>query len=212
MTKDAAPDPALQQARSNALKMLEYDPQWLESGLLDPEFLKRQAEEYRQGEDPNTEHYRYAAFLRWIDARDRYEDAEIRQFLFLVEADPDKHMSLAAGRVLLWKGNLTDTQFQDLADFLERLSEGRLKKSVDRERGLRELRRTRDITPAAFERYMALADSAVQDYLLQNFVGNNEAYLEALAEKGATRRVHNMAGQKLKGLKRRKRTPNDTDK
>ena len=193
------------QAHYDALEMLGYDSVWLTSGFLDTEFLERQIAEYREEDDPDPEHYRSAAFDLWINAKERYEDAEIRQISFLLEVDPERDMALSVGCFLLKRNGLTDAQFQDLADTLERMSEGRRNKTVTRERSLRELKKTENMAPEVFQKYMALADSAVQEYLLQHFAERNEEFLETLVEKGAARRVRNMAGQKLDSLKRKKR-------
>lgn len=199
------------QARSDALKQLGYDPEWIASGFLDPVFLEQQAAEYARGDDRNAEHYRYAAFLRWIAGRELYEEAEVGLFLFRVEADPDRGMALSAALVLLRDRGLTDGQFHLLSECIVRLSEGCLKKIVEREGWLRRLEQSEHLTREAFEAYMALADPVIQEYLLRHFAEENENFLRALAEDGAARRIRNMAGQKLKRFGRQRRSAGDDD-
>ena len=193
----------IQQTHCDALEMLGYDLMWLTSGFLDTEFLEHQITEFREGDDPNPEHYRYAAFLLWINAKESYEDAEISQFLSLLEIDSDRQMSLSAGLVLLQRKGVTDAQFQELSDTIERISEGRMSKVITRERGLRELRKLEHMTLEAFKKYMSLEDSVIQEYLLRNFSGHNEEFLKTLVEKGVARRIRNIASQKLDSLKKR---------
>jgi hypothetical protein len=56
---------------AEAIAALRYPPEWLQFGLLEREFVMRQAETFATGEDRNTEHYRYAAFRALLGRRAR---------------------------------------------------------------------------------------------------------------------------------------------
>ncbi len=92
---------------------LEYPSVWVELGLLDEEFLGEQLNRYRAGEDRNTEHYRYAAFLRLLET-EPFGDAFVDRFVRLVVADPDPVMGEAAIIQLLRRHPFSDVQFAAL--------------------------------------------------------------------------------------------------
>jgi len=72
---------------------LKYSDAWFDYGFIDEDNLMEQIEELEQGKDPNTEHYRYKAFLNFIDKHNSFEDEEIENYIKLVEADVDGLMS-----------------------------------------------------------------------------------------------------------------------
>jgi hypothetical protein len=92
---------------------LEYPNAWVELELLDQEFLREQLERYRAGEDKNTEHYRYAAFLRLLE-KEPFSDAFVDRFVRLAAADPDRVMGESAIIQLLHRHPFSDAQFAAL--------------------------------------------------------------------------------------------------
>ena len=44
------------------IRVLGFTKEWINLGIVDPETLERFFEEYSEGRDPHTEHYRWRAF------------------------------------------------------------------------------------------------------------------------------------------------------
>lgn len=63
------------------LEKLEYTQNWLDFGILSEEFLVKQLAEFEQGEDKNTEHFRYATFSQFIRKHDRFSDLQVQNFI-----------------------------------------------------------------------------------------------------------------------------------
>jgi hypothetical protein len=98
-------------AIEQALRTLENHPDWLTYGLIDGVFLAEQMEQFRQGDDPNTEHYRYAAFKRILQSHTSLDDTTLTRYVELTRLDPDTTMGQAAFIDLLWWKGLTEAQF-----------------------------------------------------------------------------------------------------
>lgn len=96
---------------AEALLLLRYPPQWAAYGLPSPELLAQQLETFRAGVDPNTEHYRFAAFKTLL-GEGPLSDEQVTQYLTLVEADPDSFMAHSALIEILLLPSLTDAQFE----------------------------------------------------------------------------------------------------
>jgi len=177
------------------LELLQYTPQWLIWGFMDASLLEAQWQAFEQDGRNCPEHYRYAAFRRWLQNRQTYTDTEIKQFLELVESDPDQFMALAAGVDLLRQPGIQAQQFDAIASFLDQLSDGSLAPAILRERCLHELRQLETLSLAEFQRYMYSEHSVVQEYLLENFAQQNEMFLKMLEQDGKTKAIRNRAKQ-----------------
>ena len=81
---------------SNRLSTLGYTKEWIDGGFLDEDLLTRQLAEY-VSESGGTEHFRYRAFLDWINARSDYTDSEVAGLITLVALDEDRFMASDAG-------------------------------------------------------------------------------------------------------------------
>jgi hypothetical protein len=89
--------------------LLGYPREWIELGLLERPLLADQLQRFHAGEDPNTEHYRYAAFQRLLRRR-QWTDELIDQYVRLVELDPDRTMATSALCALFDHPALTNEQ------------------------------------------------------------------------------------------------------
>ncbi|RUS67193.1 hypothetical protein CUZ56_01134 [Saezia sanguinis] len=177
------------------LELLQYTPQWLIWGFMDASLLEAQWQAFEQDGRNSPEHYRYTAFRRWLQNRQTYTDAEIKQFLELVESDPDQFMALAAGVDLLRQPGIQAQQFDAIASFLDQLSDGSLAPAILREQYLHELRQLETLSLAEFQRYMHSEHSVVQEYLLENFAQQNGMFLKMLEQDGKTKAIRNRAKQ-----------------
>lgn len=75
-----------------SLGKLKYNKEWLEYNFISEEELKNQTLEFENGEDTNTEHYRYKSFLNWIENKSYFTDEQIHQFIHLADIDEDQGM------------------------------------------------------------------------------------------------------------------------
>ena len=99
-----------------ALHVLKYHPDWLVHGWLDKELIEEQLIRYHEGTDPNTEHYRYAAFKRVLRIHTALNNAMIDHYVKLTCLDPDVTMGESAYIDLLYWQGLTIGQLDRLED------------------------------------------------------------------------------------------------
>lgn len=176
------------------LLLLGYCPQWLDEQFLNLSELDAQVKLLQQGHDANTEHYRYASFLLWIDQQTAFSDTNIEQLLLLAHSDSDMFMASSALVYLLGKRqDLTDTQFALITQYLNQQTS--LQHIVKREEGLRQLRKVSTLTLQGFKDYMTYDDAVIQEYLLHHIAQNNFEQLDFLAIHAKTKRLRNMAKQ-----------------
>lgn len=104
------------------LRELGYTPQWLNAGVVDEEFLQQQYREYLISDDKAQEHYRSAAFWRYLKAKHWLTDPELDDLVALQDNGPDG-CDLTDGRILtlLESPILSDIQYEKLSQrYLER--------------------------------------------------------------------------------------------
>jgi hypothetical protein len=71
---------------------LEFSQEWIVLGIITPTKLKELEAKWATGEDPNTEHYRWGAFLDFVDSTQSL-DADTAKALYNLGAnDPDTTM------------------------------------------------------------------------------------------------------------------------
>lgn len=173
------------------LELLEYDPVWMEWGYLSAEELQRQVAEYRLGEDPHTEHYRYDSFRQILAGRKAISEEEMEQYLSLTERDPDIGMAQAARvDLLLWRG-LTPEQFERLSHD-PRFAAPLFQKLARRRRLVTALEVCSAVSEALFAEILAAQDAQAQRILLDGYLLTPEQYT-ILAEQGVTRAIRNQA-------------------
>jgi hypothetical protein len=78
-----------------------YTPEWLDCGFIDIAFVRRQAAQYREGEDRDVEHYKWAAYRHILGSADFSSRHRWREFLRVIEADPNEHLFRGAIAELL---------------------------------------------------------------------------------------------------------------
>lgn len=93
------------------MEVLGYTEKWIEYGFLTEEILQNQLAEFEKGEDQNTEHYRYGAFLYWFDQRNAFSDTEVEHYIELALNDPHELMAGSAIKELFTSSKITDTQY-----------------------------------------------------------------------------------------------------
>jgi len=71
----------------NRLTMLGYTQDWLSSGILTEDILTVQYKRLCLGEDNNSEHYRYAAFMDYIESKMFFDDSALQFVLQLLKDD-----------------------------------------------------------------------------------------------------------------------------
>jgi hypothetical protein len=93
-----------------SLARLGYDSKWWEYGFLDEQRLRSQIARLDAGDDPNTEHYRYAAFLQILETRTAFDDLTLARFVELAVLDRDRVMATSVLiQLARWPG-LTEEQ------------------------------------------------------------------------------------------------------
>src|SRR5689334_12768521 len=90
---------------TKAMKILGYSSQWLDSGLINKQFLMDQLDEYQSSEDKNTEHYRYTAFQDILKTNTTLSDNTLEMYIELASIDEDHAMGKSAlGDLVTWSG------------------------------------------------------------------------------------------------------------
>lgn len=92
------------------LARLGYDSKWWKYGFLDEQQLRSQLARLDAGDDSNTEHYRYAAFLQILGTRTALDDLTLARFVELAGLDRDRVMATSVLiQLARWPG-LTEEQ------------------------------------------------------------------------------------------------------
>jgi|GEM_PF-2145471 hypothetical protein len=169
---------------------LGYGPEWRERGFVDEAFLRAQGEQFRSGVDPNAEHYRYGAFLRFLDRTEPMDREQIDRYCALAARDPNPAMSGSALVALLASPAVPVSEVRRLqataqcsAPFLQKVA---LRRTL-----LEELA-TGPPSDALVARCLESGDATVQLRLLET-EGVSMETLTALAERGANRPLRNQA-------------------
>jgi hypothetical protein len=68
---------------------LEFSQEWIDLGIITPAKLKQFEVEWATGEDTNTEHYRWRAFLDFIEHIKSLDENTARALYNLGANDPD---------------------------------------------------------------------------------------------------------------------------
>ena len=189
-------------ATLDKLALFGYSAFWLEAGLITPAFLDRQVKEFNDGLDEHSEHYRYAAFIRWVDGKESFTHDEISAFMVLIRDDSDPDMAESAAFRLLNHPRLTDNQFERLSGFIAEYADGSRSKLMARAVLLRRLKKSDTVSPEEFAECLLNGDGAVHAYLLDTFSQNNPEFLSQLAEKGANKKIRNRARVRYLALSR----------
>ena len=177
------------------LAALEYDPLWLDLGILSPDALLAQFAEFQTGDDPNPEHYRYRTITAFLAAQPSLTDTLLDGISHLLRIDPDQLMAPAVrGHFLLPHPGLTNDQFERLAALPE--TQAQNPREVLRARFLRRLA-AGEWTPELLDHCITRGDSVVQLALLDH-PRLDRPTLSHLATNGCNKAIRNMAAQRLR--------------
>ena len=180
---------------SRELALFRYNPAWLEYNFIDAAFLHNQVDYWRTGSDPNTEHYRYAAFRHVLASRSKMNEAEIAHYIHLAENDADQAMAQSALIELLLWSELTDAQF-DLLAHHPAYQKPEHQKQVRRQRLFNQLNNS-PLTQETFDGCLASEDTTIQRELVSLRQLTREQ-LQILAERGSSRAIRNMAKVRIR--------------
>lgn len=182
----------------SALTLFDYDPLWLESGLLTPETLRAQTARFATGEDRHTEHYRWAAFRAILNGRDSLTDGECEAFIVLAARDPDQGTARSVLVDLVTWGGLTRPQLDTLRTRPE-FQDPTVRTFIEQRDMWDELERngpTDELVARIVEGRMGSQRTVVDHPHL------TETQLRVFAERGATRAVRNVATARLRQMKK----------
>jgi hypothetical protein len=120
----------------NIFNELEFNEEWIVLGIITPAKLKVLEAKWTTGEDPNTEHYRWGAFLEFVDSR-QFLDADTARALYKLGAnDPDTTMGGAMMAHILRRQDCPKDLLESAAkceeSFLRKIANKRLATDVGR--------------------------------------------------------------------------------
>lgn len=107
----------------NLLEKFGYCIEWLDYQILDEDYFFSQVTEQEYSGDENFEHFRYGAFLHWIENRNVASDQEIFNFIEIALKDPDITMAGGAVIRLLEPEWITDCQFEKISFEIRKFGE-----------------------------------------------------------------------------------------
>ena len=67
---------------------LGFNDEWLRLEIVSTERIRELLDEYETGEDPNPEHYRWRAFVSFLDQQPTLSEAKLVSLYRLGESDP----------------------------------------------------------------------------------------------------------------------------
>ena len=178
------------------LSILHYDPKWLEYGFVDELFLQEQVTQYDEANDKNTEHYRYAAFRKTIEAP-TIDDVTLDRYVELAGLDEDQAMAHAALALLARHKGLTEAQLTRMKRH-RAFAPPELQNIIEQTQLSRELDSS-DLTDDLFARCVSFGKDNVQRKLLGKS-GISPEQLAVLIYHGANRAIRNLAKEKLRRL------------
>jgi hypothetical protein len=72
--------------------ILQFSDEWFRLGLITPARLNELEQEYRNGDDKDTEHYRWRIFNKFLEENESISDEMMRALYELGSNDPDPPM------------------------------------------------------------------------------------------------------------------------
>jgi hypothetical protein len=76
----------------NIFQELEFSQEWIDLGIITPAKLNQLVGEWTSSDDRNTEHYRWRAFLDFVQSQDSLDEITARRLYNLGATDPDLSM------------------------------------------------------------------------------------------------------------------------
>ncbi|MCB9329413.1 MAG: hypothetical protein H6572_12085 [Lewinellaceae bacterium] len=96
------------------LKKLGYSELYLTHGIISMTLLQKQYEDYIEGKETNTEHFRYEVLINYINSISILSEETFDVLLSIIKLDEDTAMSLSVCYYLENKKKLNDIQWQRL--------------------------------------------------------------------------------------------------
>ena len=109
---------------------LQFSQQWIDLGIITPEKLKQIEAKWVTGEDTNTEHYRWGAFLDFIKSKEILDEDTAKALYDFGANDPDIAMGGSIMAEILWRKdcprNLLESAVNSERKFLRKIANERL--------------------------------------------------------------------------------------
>lgn len=189
-------------AIQSQLKILGYHQNWLDFGILTPEILTLQIANFHNGDDKNTEHFRYGCFMDFIRRNEQFSDVQIEHFITLAQQDDDNLMAGSALKMLFESQKLTPTQFDKVKEVLPNFGDWAVK-LIEKNRLMITLSE-QPFTDESLKECLEFSKTYQSNVLLQIIVEQTEdkAILERFTTDKFGKKIRNLAKQKLKRLQK----------
>jgi hypothetical protein len=93
---------------SEFIEKIGYNQEWLDFGFLSQDFIARQLSDYIKSNDMDIAHYKWAAYKEVL-ANEEFTDLNrLKQFMKLINNDPDEHLYKGAVSELIFRKLLTE--------------------------------------------------------------------------------------------------------
>lgn len=175
------------------LSILDYSVQWIEYSILSINFLEEQLEVFRNGEDKNTEHYRYATFRKYLSEKTTFINRDLENYVTLCQNDKNAMMAGSAMIDVLFKIDLSDEQFDYFCSKLLEMGDWS-NKTIVRHQLMRSIK-TKDVTDELVQECLKSEDLIVIEQLVEKATASQLSTISLL---GTTKRIRNTAELKLK--------------
>ena len=114
---------------------LKFSQEWIELGIITPEKLKQLEAEWATGEDTNTEHFRWRAFLDFIKSKEGLDENTAKALYNLGANDPDYVMGGSLMAEILRRKDcpkgLLDSAANSERKFLRKIANERMSAQVE---------------------------------------------------------------------------------
>jgi hypothetical protein len=112
------------------LRVLKLNQKWLDLGIVTPDKLNQLEREWIASQDKNAEHYRWRAFLDFIEANEFLEEGMLKAIYDLGRNDPDISMGSSIMAKILHRKDCPQDLLENAATagepFLRRIAEKQL--------------------------------------------------------------------------------------
>ncbi len=173
-----------------------YTDDWLRLGVVTQSELQQQFAEFQTSEDKNTEHYRCAVFLNYLNRIDGVSDETLHGLLALTDSGSDG-CDLALNRAfeLVRSDVLTDSQLQTLREQPRLDEHSSFRRAVDRVVVDRRLA-SDGLTDQIFHDICVLNDASTIRRLLDRDDLTRD-HVAWIVEHACNKRLRNIATQRL---------------
>ena len=173
---------------------LGYSQAWLTHGIVDAELLQLQHREFRTSADQHPEHYRHAAFVRFLRQHPPQTQAQIDALLELRDEGSDG-VDLRVSRAIAVFETLNEHQLDTVRTMHPELLHGPARRKFEQCHLITRMKTLG--VPAVFDEVTAIGDSAVEAAVLADPSLRLE-HAMWLSEHGSTRRVRTQAKELLR--------------